>query len=120
MRHDRPLLDFQEHLSRQLVSTFPKGPDRKSVVKTEIGEPAGVRTLDLLIKSQLLYQLSYRLSLSELEHAFSDQTNGVSIAMARRPFGMATSLTAPGRDLQLFCGDEVLCSTCGIATVVSI
>lgn len=26
------------------------------------GEPAGVRTLDLLIKSQLLYQLSYRLS----------------------------------------------------------
>lgn len=26
------------------------------------GEPAGIRTLDLLIKSQLLYQLSYRLS----------------------------------------------------------
>ena len=27
----------------------------------KIGEPAGIRTLDLLIKSQLLYQLSYRL-----------------------------------------------------------
>ena len=27
------------------------------------GEPAGIRTLDLLIKSQLLYQLSYRLPL---------------------------------------------------------
>ncbi len=26
------------------------------------GEPTGARTLDLLIKSQLLYQLSYRLS----------------------------------------------------------
>ena len=26
-----------------------------------IGEPTGARTLDLLIKSQLLYQLSYRL-----------------------------------------------------------
>jgi hypothetical protein len=25
------------------------------------GEPTGARTLDLLIKSQLLYQLSYRL-----------------------------------------------------------
>ena len=28
----------------------------------KFGEPTGVRTLDLLIKSQLLYQLSYRLS----------------------------------------------------------
>ena len=27
----------------------------------KIGEPAGVRTRDLLIKSQLLYRLSYRL-----------------------------------------------------------
>ena len=30
------------------------------------GEPAGVRTLDLLIKSQLLYRLSYRLTLRPL------------------------------------------------------
>ena len=28
------------------------------------GDRAGIRTLDLLIKSQLLYQLSYRLSVS--------------------------------------------------------
>lgn len=27
----------------------------------KLGEPTGIRTLDLLIKSQLLYQLSYRL-----------------------------------------------------------
>lgn len=27
----------------------------------EIGEPTGIRTLDRLIKSQMLYQLSYRL-----------------------------------------------------------
>jgi len=30
-------------------------------VHEKIGEPTGIRTLDLLIKSQLLYQLSYRL-----------------------------------------------------------
>ena|GEM_PF-5406563 len=32
-----------------------------SVWTGKFGEPTGVRTLDLLIKSQLLYQLSYRL-----------------------------------------------------------
>jgi hypothetical protein len=35
-----------------------------------IGEPAGVRTRDLLIKSQLLYRLSYRLPKSDLGFAF--------------------------------------------------
>ena len=29
------------------------------------GEPTGIRTLDLLIKSQLLYRLSYRLPVKE-------------------------------------------------------
>ena len=35
---------------------------RKSLISLmEIGERAGIRTLDLLIKSQLLYRLSYAL-----------------------------------------------------------
>ena len=39
-------------------SESPDGPEHQ---KKKNGEPTGVRTLDLLIKSQLLYQLSYRL-----------------------------------------------------------
>ena len=30
----------------------------------DFGEPAGIRTRDLLIKSQLLYRLSYRLAVA--------------------------------------------------------
>ena len=38
-----------------------KWPNRVSPDKIErSGEPVGIRTRDLLIKSQLLYQLSYR------------------------------------------------------------
>jgi hypothetical protein len=36
------------------------------------GEPVGVRTRDLLIKSQLLYQLSYRLSSPRERDTYSD------------------------------------------------
>ncbi len=38
----------------------PKGPGVATQAPDLIGEPVGIRTRDLLIKSQLLYQLSYR------------------------------------------------------------
>ena len=37
------------------------GKKNQNRLKNECGESAGVRTLDLLIKSQLLYRLSYAL-----------------------------------------------------------
>ena len=42
------------------VSPKPKGPDVAIQALRVVGEPVGIRTRDLLIKSQLLYQLSYR------------------------------------------------------------
>ena len=43
-------------------SVFLRFYDNNLIFLRKFGEPTGVRTLDLLIKSQLLYQLSYRLS----------------------------------------------------------
>ena len=52
---DKPLLrPFESRADRR-----PKAVLTKSQ-KDLFGEPVGIRTRDLLIKSQLLYQLSYR------------------------------------------------------------
>ena len=40
------------------------------------GEPAGVRTQDLLIKSQLLYRLSYRLTIEAVARRCRDRGQG--------------------------------------------
>ena len=43
----------------------------------DFGEPAGVRTRDLLIKSQLLYRLSYRLpNMGYAQDAFGGEGSG--------------------------------------------
>lgn len=49
-----------------------------------IGEPAGIRTRDLLIKSQLLYRLSYRLPKRPLRGARKGGT-AISVQAARLP-----------------------------------
>ncbi len=46
-------------MSRNMEVTLARTIYNTNLMKS--GEPAGIRTLDILIKSEALYQLSYRL-----------------------------------------------------------
>ena len=75
-----------ERLSRQ--SGYSLTWSKKSPLTLEIGESAGVRTLDLLIKSQLLYRLSYALPrkgkpLSEVRGTYADGLSGSTAKTAK-------------------------------------
>ena len=81
------------------------------------GEPAGIRTLDLLIKSQLLYRLSYRLAtVTSLPETGPDRNpaNGIRVRCSgvriRKPlaFGIAESRGLFGRPAAVLDGHPVL------------
>jgi hypothetical protein len=57
----RSQYERQINLNSDMTNNMDENPSCALNHKANDGEPAGVRTRDLLIKSQLLYRLSYRL-----------------------------------------------------------
>lgn len=56
-------------------------------------EPAGTRTRDPVIKSHMLYQLSYRLDRPAIVHDIRQKRNGLHLALS--PFGLKTGALLP-------------------------